>query len=644
MCGIAGFVQKESHTKAWHDDTISAMTGSLHHRGPDSSGTWIDHENGVALGHRRLSILDLSSSGHQPMVSQDRRYIITLNGEIYNFRTLRSELEKEGFEFKGSSDTEVALALIQSRGVERAIPSLIGMFAFAVWDRHEKRLTLARDRAGEKPLYYGGAGNFFFFASELKAFQELPGWSPEIDSDSLGLLVRHCYIPGPRTIYKNVFKLLPGAYISLDSASRELSSEPQEYWSASEIAHATVRLQNDEEGIANVEKSLLKAVKSQMVSDVPLGGFLSGGVDSSLIVAMMQEQSTSNVRTFSIGFDETEYNEAPYAAAVAKHLGTDHTELYVSPKQALEVIPLLPEIYDEPFADSSQIPTYLLSKLTREHVTVALSGDGGDEMFGGYGRYEVARNRYDSVVNSHGKPIRKTAYGLSVSLLRALQRVFAKQPFGDKLEGIKNLITAPQGAATPETMNKIYRQLLILWPEPGALVNDFGGADALEEMISKLDGMSDFTERMMLTDFYTYLSGDILVKVDRASMACSLEVRAPFLDRRVIESAWSVSPHARIKNGVGKWPLRSILYKYVPRELIDRPKMGFGVPIDHWLRKELRDWGEELLSEQALTRHGFFNARPIREKWEAHQKNEASWHYWLWPILMFQAWYAHYEK
>lgn len=648
MCGITGFLSGESTSQDVATRLIECMTDTLVHRGPDDEGTWVDTNHGVALGHRRLSIIDLSAAGQQPMTSPDGRFVVTLNGEIYNYQDLRTELSEHHYRFRGNSDTEVAAVAFQHFGIAEALERFTGMFAFAVWDREKKVLSLARDRMGEKPLYYALLENDFLYGSELKALRQFPGWNRSIDTDALGLLLRHCYIPGHRTIYQDVYKLEPGCLLQIGSRAGIEKPKITPYWSVDSLAHRESRISETTEVIRGLEETLLNTIEKQMISDVPLGAFLSGGVDSSLIVAMMQKLSSRKIRTFSIGFDEAEYNEAHFAAAVAEHIQTDHTELYVSPQQALDVIPKLPLIYDEPFADSSQIPTYLVSALTREHVTVALSGDGGDELFGGYGRYQVGRDRWSEVERYPSWLRNYVAPALSSLPYEHLDKLLAilNKFSGNKIRFpmTNNRIQQKLKRVSGESMHDIYNQLLTLWPEPGAIVKGFGGVDVIQDLQPSLEPLSDFTERMMLTDIHTYLPDDIMVKVDRASMACSLEVRAPFLDPAVVDFAWSISPEIRLMDGQGKWPLREILHNYVPRHLVDRPKMGFGVPIDHWLRNELREWGENLLSVASLSDHGLFHVGPIREKWLAHQKGDANWHYWLWPVLMFQAWYRHYER
>ncbi len=650
MCGLTGLITLDGGLSVTELESIgNAMLDPIKHRGPDDAGIWRDAESQVVLGHRRLSVLDLSPAGHQPMVSANGRYVVTMNGEIYNHQELRRNLTN--YSFRGHSDTETAVAVIQDRGVPAALEQFVGMFAFAVWDRSERTLYLARDRLGEKPMYYGTAPGAFLYGSELKAFKGYRRWAADIDREALGLLLRHCYIPAPYTIFSGIRKLLPGTWVTVtrDGANDEI--EEHSFWSARDLIEHRVRpspTMTPEAAVDELEQIISSSVAGQMIADVPLGAFLSGGIDSSLIVALMQAQSTRKVKTFSIGFHEKEYNEADHAKGVADHLGTDHTELYVTPNETRDVIPMIPEMYDEPFADSSQIPTYLVSKLARQHVTVALSGDGGDELFGGYSRYAVGREQW--------QPIAATPKLVRVAGLRAIRAVSPGaidrvwRLFGAVLprqlaeKQLGQALHRRAGLWRTDSQEQIYRALISLWQDPASVVIGYNGSDVIEPLSPTLSKIDDFSETMMFTDMLTYLPDDILVKVDRASMAESLEVRVPFLDHRVVEYAWQIPAGIKVRDGVGKWPLKQILYKYVPRALVDRPKMGFGVPIDHWLRSELRDWAEALLDSQRLTDQGYFHAQPIREKWDAHVHQDLDWHYLLWPVLMFQSWLEHYNS
>lgn len=623
-----------------------AMTDAIVLRGPDDAGEWVDADFGVALGHRRLSILDLSPLGHQPMASADGRFVMVFNGEIYNFQELRAELEKSGHTWRGHSDTEVMLAAFLEWGVVEATKRFNGMFAFAVWDKQERVLQLGRDRCGEKPLYYGWVGETLVFASELKAVQKFPGFNAAVDREALTSLLRFNYIPDPLCIYQGFKKLPPATLLTLRSP--EDRTEPEHYWKLTEVVERGLDhpfTGTEAEAIDTFEAMLKKAVGMRMVADVPLGAFLSGGVDSSLIVAMMQKQSTRPVRTFTIGFHEKEHNEAEFAKEVAKHLGTDHTEMYVSGEDALNVIPQLPALYDEPFSDYSQIPTYLVCKMARQHVTVALSGDAGDELFGGYERYFVGRNLWDKF-SWMPRPMKKMAAAALTALppgvlngvgnvaRPVLPKRLRHVPFGDKLHKLAEVVAAPG-------METLYLNLMSHWKKPDEIV--INGKDPVTAITDtgRWPRVSDFTHRMMHLDMETYLPGDILVKVDRAAMGVSLEGRIPLLDTELIEFAWRVPFSMKARDGKGKWLMRETLYRHVPKALIDRPKRGFGIPLDVWLRGPLREWAEDLLSEERLKREGFFHPEPVRQKWREHLSGMRNWHFYLWDVLMFQAWRQH---
>ncbi|MBI3668693.1 MAG: asparagine synthase (glutamine-hydrolyzing) [Acidobacteria bacterium] len=644
MCGIVGFLDtRRSMGREELAVTVRRMATSLRHRGPEDEGTWVDPQHGIALGHRRLSIIDLSPAGHQPMHSFCGRYVITFNGEIYNFKALREELEALGQEFRGHSDTEVMLAAISHWGLDTALEKFNGMFAFALWDRKEKSLHFARDRAGEKPLYYGWAGTTLLFASELKAFRRHPSFEGEIDRDVLGLYLRHNYIPAPYSIYKGVYKLPAAARMTLRCSDLSISIAP--YWSARQAAERGVANPfrgTEAEAIDQLNSLLTDSIVLRMVADVPLGAFLSGGVDSSVVVSLMQASSNRPVKTFTIGFHESEYNEAVCAKAVAQHLGTEHTELYVTPKQTMAVIPDLPTFYDEPFADSSQIPTYLVSRLARTEVTVSLSGDGGDELFGGYNSYFWGR----SIRRATGwmpRPLR-AAVGKAIGGLAALDwnGVFARWPavlpdslqqrdLGKSLQKLARVLRVDN----PEAL---YWVLCSYWLEPASVVLGTQEPPTAFTDRRQWARLNDFVHTMMYLDTITYLPDDILVKVDRASMAVSLEARVPILDHRVIEFAWQLPLSMKINGNRGKEPLRKLLYRYVPQELVDRPKQGFAVPVHKWLRGALRPWAEDLLDESRLRREEFFRVEPIRCKWEEHLRGRHNWLPQLWGVLMFQAW------
>jgi asparagine synthase (glutamine-hydrolysing) len=623
------------------------MALALRHRGPDHQGVWVDPKVGIVLCHRRLAILDVSPLGHQPMLSNDQRYVIVFNGEIYNFQEIRSDLQGLGHQFRGHSDTEILLAAIAQWGLEKALQRSVGMFALALWDRQERVLSLARDRVGEKPLYYGWSGGIFLFGSELKALRAHPHWGAEIDRNSLALYLRHNYVPTPYSIYKGISKLVPGCILIL--AERDLhdhsTPEPRPYWSLGEgirtgAGHA--HLENDRSAIQRLDELLRRAVSQQMVADVPLGAFLSGGVDSSTIVALMQAQSTRPVKTFTIGFHDASYNEAQHARAVASHLGTEHTELYVTPKEAQAVIPRLPEIYDEPFADISQIPTFLVSELARRGVTVSLSGDGGDELFGGYPRYaqvsqlwrrigwlpQAARLAATALIHRIPAPVWESLLGW---MARYLPGPRWSGRVGDRLHKLAELFPT----TSPEA---IYLRFMSIC-QPAQFIP---GAQEPPTVLSRAAFPTDempFYARMMYLDFLAYLPDDILVKVDRAAMAVSLETRVPLLDHRLIEFAWSLPLKLKVRGGQSKWLLREVLYRYVPRELIERPKMGFGVPIGDWLCGPLRGWAESLLHPARLREEGFLAVEPVQRKWREHLSGTRNWGAELWILLMFQAWH-----
>lgn len=632
MCGLAGYLGHEEQPPG----IAVAMGDAIRHRGPDDSGIWLDEGAGIGLAHRRLSILDLSPAGHQPMVSPSGRWVIAFNGEIYNHVALRRELEQNGSApvWRGHSDTETLLAAIEAWGVDRTLRCSVGMFAIALWDRTERSLWLARDRIGEKPLYYGWQGSTFLFGSELAALRAHPAFSAGIDRSSLSLLLRHNYVPAPYSIFEGIRKLPPATWLKVSLTER--NSRPIQYWSLAETAVRGVRepfAGSEQDAIESLERLLGDAVEGQMASDVPLGSLLSGGIDSTLVTALMQVRSDRPIRTFTIGFEEEAYDESGYARAIAQHLGTDHTELKLSGRDALSLVPELPRLYDEPFADSSQLPTHLVMRLARKSVTVALSGDGGDEFFGGYNRYLLAPRLWQR--------IRMVPSPLRVPLLRLATCVYARSPtgldvaqVGDKLARLTRLFAAKR----VDGVDDLYAALVSEWDNPANVVL---GGSLPTTMLDERDqwpALVDPAERMMALDALTYLPGDVLAKVDRAAMAISLETRAPFLDRDVMEFAWTLPISMKLRRGRGKWILRQVLRRHVPDELMERPKMGFGIPLDQWLRGPLRDWAEALLDAKRLREDGFFDVAAVRRTWEKHIAGREQYGYRLWSVLMFQAW------
>lgn len=640
MCGITGLWDLSAAIDPVRlSRYAAAMNETLRHRGPDDDGVWLDPNVKIALAQRRLSIIDTSPAGHQPMHSSCGRYAVVYNGELYNAQDIRAPLSALGRAFRGQSDTEVLVEGFSQWGIEETIRRAFGMFAIAVWDRAERRLSLVRDRIGIKPLYWGRVGPVVLFGSELKAIVKFNDWTPQINRQALTLYLRFGYVPDPHSIWENINKLPPGHIVSID---RNGGLSQSSYWSAIDVAHAGVedrlRSRESEEQLTDrLNDLLLDIVDHHMVSDVPLGAFLSGGIDSSLVVALMQAKSARAVKTYAIGFRETAFNEAPFAAAIARHLGTDHTEFYVEPEHARAVIPDIPVLYDEPFADPSQIPTYLVSRMTRAHVTVALSGDGGDELFAGYARYRMARwaRRWAGATPQF---LRKAgAFALQSlpaerwSALAGALPLDRSTNWGDKLYKLADLLKVNRG--------DIYLSLISNWADADKIVKE-----TRQEVLAPVWGKDlradfpDDLDHMQLVDLLTYLPGDILTKLDRASMAASLEARVPLLDHRVIEFAWGLPQWAKERSGTTKWLLRRVLYRYVPASLVDRPKMGFAVPIGAWLRGPLRDWAEALLDEKRLVSEGFFEPEPIRKAWAGHMSGSRNLEIPLWTVLMFQAW------
>ena len=705
MCGFAGFLSTNCRILDNAGKIVTDMANTILHRGPDDSGVWIDVGAGVALAHRRLSILDLSPAGHQPMISGNGRFVIAFNGEIYNNLDLRRELEscphpnpspngdgvlltpkppgdttskptefesegvsvypangRERFEWRGHSDTETLLAGFETWGVEATLKKTVGMFAIALWDLHSHTLYLGRDRFGEKPLYYGWAGSgsnsAFVFGSELKALRAYPGFANSVSRDALALYMRFAYVPAPHSIYQGIFKLQPGCLLSVTGAVPTAPTgllcaptvhgglELRRWWSLADVVvtGSQNQITDETEGVRLLEQRLKEAVRLQSLADVPLGAFLSGGVDSSAIVSLMQQQSTRPVKTFTVGFEDASFDESSHARAVAQHLGTEHTELFVSVTEAQAVIPHLPTMYDEPFADSSQIPTHLVCKAARQKVTVALSGDAGDELFGGYNRYFWGPRIWNRVAwlpyparQALGAAIR----GVPLAFWNALSHpVNALLPAGQGISRAGNKAHKLASSLTGvRDMDDLYLSLVSVWQDPAIVVKGAVGLnDSLLTGTLPAQGTERHQSRMMFRDSTSYLPDDILCKVDRAAMATSLETRVPFLDHRVAELAWQLPLNMKIRGSEGKWALRQVLYKHVPRELIERPKSGFSVPIGHWLRVPLRDWVENLLDENRLEFEGYFHPSPIRTMWAEHLSGQRDHTASLWTVLMFQSW------
>ncbi|AUZ74447.1 MULTISPECIES: asparagine synthase (glutamine-hydrolyzing) [Aeromonas] len=623
MCGVSGFLLSRQLSKA-EPKFLQCMIAAISYRGPDDSGAWYNEKQGIALGHARLAIVDLSSAGHQPMTSAGDRFVIAFNGEIYNHLDLRDQLESQGSapSWRGYSDTETLLACFSAWGVEATLKATVGMFALALWDKQAQQLTLARDRLGEKPLYWGWCGDTLLFGSELKALKAHPAFDTQVDRGSLSLLLRYNYIPAPYTIYQGIEKLPAGQYVQIKKGQLRADVQLKAYWQLNQSIErclANPFSGTDTQAADLLEQTISQAVSGQMLSDVPLGAFLSGGVDSSTVVALMQQQSKQPVRTFAIGFDEPGYNEAEYAKEVARYLGTDHTELYVSAQDAVDLVPHLPDIYCEPFADSSQLPTFLVSRMAKQHVTVALSGDGGDELFGGYNPYQFAP-RVWSKLQLLPLPLRQIA-----------SRLLSGLPLPDKLAKLLRVLPA-------KDQEQFYRILMSHWDNPGQLVIGGNEYPTLINSAAQWPKTDCFEHWMMAMDAGQYMIDDILVKVDRAAMANSLETRVPLLDHRVVELAWKLPLHMKIRGGVSKWVLREVLYRHVPREMIERPKKGFSVPLGQWLRGPLRDWAEALLNEQRLEQDGYLNSAVVRRVWSDHLQGKRDHSLKLWSILMFQAW------
>jgi len=649
MCGISG-IWSNGRSRQAMESIIGRMNERQYHRGPDASGCWISPDTGMALGHRRLAVLDVSINGHQPMISRSKRYVIVYNGEVYNHGALRCELEKatgSGIAWRGHTDTEIILEAIEFWGLKTALQKFVGMFAFALWDCQTGALYLVRDRLGEKPLYYGFIGEDLVFASELKALKVHPDWRGELDRSAIAQFMRYAYVPTPFSVYEGIRKLEPGCYLTIkgrDLQQRRMV-EPQSYWRLRDVAQSSTSITDIGEAKTQLSHLLRDAVRSQLIADVPVGIFLSGGIDSSLVASMMQAEASEPIKTFTIGFNEVDYDEAKYAKVVAQTLGTDHTEIYLNGRDALDVVPSLAGMYDEPFADSSQIPTYLVARLAREKITVALSGDGGDELFGGYNRYlwvETIWRRLGyfplglrRALASGMKNIPPKIYnGLGLAADFLMPGKYGLGNLSDKAYKISDIIGL-------RDRGHIYRALVAQWREERSVVlgakNQYPRLDA--EMGAPLPG--SFQQFMMYLDAMTYLPDDILTKVDRAAMSVSLETRLPLLDSRVVEFAFSLPLSLKINNGITKRILRELLADYIPRKLFERPKMGFSIPVGAWLRHDLRDWAEHLLDERRLREQGLLNVAIVRSAWSEHLAGTRNWQHFLWNVLMLQDWFDH---
>jgi asparagine synthase (glutamine-hydrolysing) len=646
MCGFAGAFDPDTEAAAW-PSRLAGMASALRHRGPDDEGFWHDAETGIGLAFRRLAILDLSAEGHQPMLSATGRYVIAFNGEVYNFRALRDELAASGARFRGSSDTEVMLAAFEAWGLAASVPRFVGMFAFALWDRTERRLHLVRDRIGIKPLYWGWSRGSLLFGSELTALRRHPSFEARLSRDAVASFLRFNYVPAPHAIFEGFRKLEPGCVRTFDLATAARGGEGRlaAYWALADVAHhglAHSFAGDERDAVVELERRLGDSVALRMIADVPLGAFLSGGIDSSLVVALMRARATGPVRTFTIGFEEKEYDESPWARAIAKHLGTEHTEHVVTATEALAAVPRIASLFDEPFSDSSQVPTLLVSELARRHVTVALSGDGGDELFAGYKRYALfadlkrilsrvprgARRALGRVLGAVPVAPANRLFGFADPWLR---RYGSGGAAGDKIRKLAELVALPDDRA-------LYLDLLSHWKHPELLVPGSMAQERLADLARCPAGFGDPLHPLMFDDMLAYLPDDILVKVDRTSMSVGLEARVPLLDHRVIELAWSLPLALKARNGGTKWALRQVLYRHVPADLLERPKMGFGLPIDVWLRGPLRAWADDLLSPSRLRREGLLEPGPIQEKWREHVSGRRNWHYYLWDVLVLQSW------
>ena len=655
MCGISGFLCTDKKKFFNNLDNLNSIKDLLRHRGPDDDGIWHNDDELVAFAHTRLSIQDLSSAGHQPMKSYSERYLMVYNGEIYNHLDLRDKLKSffPNIIWKGKSDTETLLTSFDLWGIEKTLSLCSGMFSIAVWDLLKKELILIRDRFGEKPLYFGLVNDNFIFGSELKVFKKILKFDNEISRESLNLFLRFAYVPAPRSIYKNIYKLLPGTMLKItrDHLNKIISNEGNSYekfkinkwWNAKEVfnTQSTKIYSNEKKAIKDTEEVLTQSIKSQLISDVPVGTFLSGGIDSTIVSTLMQKNLSTKIKTFTIGFENKYYDESLYAKKIAKYLGTEHNELILSQSETLNIIPTLHKVYDEPFADSSQIPTVLISQFAKDKITVALTGDGGDELFGGYNRYIFAKNFWKMMSIfpfSLRKGFAQSLEVLPVDFLNKFNFIFniiSKSKvsfFGDKVSKFSHKMKFVKN------LDDLFLSLLSTHQNPNSLV--LNSQDDSMQIFNYKENLnySDYESFMMFVDSQTYLSDDILCKVDRAAMSVSLETRVPFLDKNVVEHAWRIPANMKIRNKEGKWILKQILNKYIPRNYTERPKMGFGIPLGDWLRDKLKDWSETLLEENKLKNQGYFNYLEVKKLWNEHQSKKRDWSGVLWPILIFQSW------
>ena len=630
MCGITGFFSLQSNSKLWYEKILIDMISSINHRGPDAQDFWYDENNHIGLGHVRLSILDLSVAGSQPMKSHCGRYVFIYNGEVYNYQEVQKELEKDfgRIEWRGTSDTEVILYAFSMWGVKQTLKKCNGMFAFALWDKHNQELTIGRDRMGQKPLFYGYVGNDFVFGSELKSLKKHPFWKGDICTDTLDIYLRMGYVPTPYSIYKDIFKLMPSTFLVIkkDDLSQRNYGSPIEYWSLKKIYEKEKHKESLEYDLKNVEELLTDSVKKRMISDVPLGAFLSGGFDSSLIVALMQKESSKKINTFSIGFNDSKFNEAVYAKEISKILGTDHNELYVSPKQVLDLFPKMTEIYDEPYADPSQFPTFIVSKLARDKVTVAISGDAGDELFGGYERYINFPKRWQ-----------KSKF-IPTGLAKIAKNSLKNNSLIYKNALMKNIERYGHLFSTKDRHDYYFEQISLM-SNPASLLQKNCNSKTFFNNESLRVNLYSFEEEMMYTDLRTFVLDDILVKVDRASMANSLEVRNPYLDHRLIEYAAQIPVSRKIRDNKTKWLTRQILYKHLPQSLMDRPKSGFMIPISNWLKNDFRDMAYDLLNEDKLNNQGIFDAKKVNLLLDHHNSGGKVHGHLIWNLIAFQDWY-----